>query len=110
MNEAIKLAIEKGGYKDERVDLGSDGNLYIFSGRFYENELENRLVLNPLFWQALGKALGMEKVLQMARPGGGYNPARNRAWWKYTALEYFNLVLTGGNTEKFWKELLTKTA
>lgn len=48
MNEAIKLAIEKGGYKS------------LFSN-FKDEEL-NRIaqylsLLNPLFWQALGKAL-----------------------------------------------------
>jgi hypothetical protein len=27
-------------------------------------------------------------------------------WWRYTALEYFDLLLTGGDTEKFCKEIL----
>ena len=55
-------------------------------------------ILDPLFWQALGKALGH-----------GINQrdnVTNRLIWQQLALDYFDLVLTGGDTEKFWKELL----
>lgn len=83
MNEAIKLAIEKGGYK-----------------------LEKKVPINdPLFWQALGKALGWENEVYDWVPLEG--PDKNMVPpWLIHALHYYRLVLTSGNTELFWKELL----
>jgi hypothetical protein len=106
MTEAIKLAIEKGGYDPHKYgktvkelreypDIGfvveyEDG--YKISSGFPIANIQVVTVLDPLFWQALGKALGW---IDYARP----------QWLQY-ALEYFELALTSGDTEKFWKELL----
>ncbi len=125
MNEAIKLAIEKGGYK----------NPYEYSeqvARFFPRmagHLSHRKMilsataLDPLFWQALGKALGWGKyICEYCR--NDFDPPETRAevhalciehglckgmWvegWKPRAHRYFDLLLTGGDTEKFWNELL----
>lgn len=81
MNEALKLAIEKGGYKE----------LYQTIGR-----IEEQIALDPLFWQALGKALGWD----------GWSVQFYGDEWLFHAHQYFDLVLTGGDTEAFWKELI----
>jgi hypothetical protein len=90
-NEAIKLAIENGW----NAKLGS---VVVMSGAF---------ALEATFWQALGRALGWKKVVDADL---FYSPAASekvmKAGWLYQALRYHELVLTGGDTDKFWKDLL----
>lgn len=85
MNNAIKLAIEKGGY--EIVGNMSRESLYL--NRF-------QIFQDPLFWRALGKALDVPETKFNGKP----------AWFVY-AMQYHELNLTGGDTEKFLKELIT---
>jgi hypothetical protein len=89
MNEAIKLAIEKGGY-----NLLGDSTI----GRF-TRYCKAEVIQDPLFWQALGKALRWESNYQRKR--GGYHFA-----WLHNAIQYHEMVLTDGDTDTFWKELL----
>ena len=91
MSEAIKLAIEKGGYIIPK--LQANPNATSEGIEIILNSLnKNDIVLDPLFWQALGKALGW---INYAKPQ-----------WLQHALKYHELVLINSNTEKFWKELL----
>lgn len=72
------------------------------------------VVLEPAFWQALGKALNwsgwmcrncrLGKVLKIC----GCNNAEAFLIkpWLYYALRFFELRMTGGDEEKFWKELI----
>jgi hypothetical protein len=56
------------------------------------NEITYRheqIILDPSFWQALEKSL-KEKHL-----------------WRMWAHDFYDLILTGADTEKFWNELLT---
>ncbi|MCK9369528.1 hypothetical protein M0R04_06445 [Candidatus Dojkabacteria bacterium] len=103
MNEAIKLAIEKGGYDKERMKYPiAEYNMYL-----------DELIapLDPLFWQALGKALGWAECepwwnddkQMMICPTLHITPC-----WSVYALRFFELTLTQGDTEAFWKELLRK--
>lgn len=85
------------------------------------------IALDPLFWQSLGKALGWNieihdgccTVCGEPMPEGetmfnfhGYSgncpkpPLKSREWNK-EAHRFYDLILTGGDTEKFWEELLT---
>lgn len=102
MNEAIKLAIRKGGYrfafsnKKESLDYSD----YVGSP---EETSYDEIVLDPLFWQALGKALGWDET-NMLSYGLRYGKEVPESVGK--ALQYFEVALTGGDTEKFWKELL----
>lgn len=90
MNQAIKLAIEKGGYV---ADIGWQETTY---QGFNER---NRIVLDPEFWKALGKALGWGKSEL-------WENDINIPHWKLHALRFFELKLTGGDEEKFWSDLL----
>jgi len=104
-NEAIKKAIE-GGYN--KRPSGYDDDKY-----------RMRVILDPLFWQALGKALGWgiefaDMVCCICGTHCFRNGDRNRTHfmerpiylWQHYAHQYFDLVLTGRDTDKFWKELL----
>jgi hypothetical protein len=93
MNEAIKLAIEKGGYKT------------VSEEHWKQYGVKEFIILDPLFWQALGKALGWNETDKLAHDL--HSPDIEPLWYLF-AMEYFDLVLTGGDTEKFWKELLTR--
>lgn len=69
----------------------------------------NEMLLDPLFWQALGKALGWTFDGKFSRFSETMTFGEfEKRHWKTHAHQYFDLVLTGGNTEKFWKELLNK--
>lgn len=57
------------------------------------------IVLDPTFWQALGKALVWEKL--------EYHSDGSYDGWHYYATRFINLILTGGDTEKYWNDLLT---
>ena len=83
VQDAIKQAIE-GGYdisKQFRFNLP----------RNYENSevLRNDVLLDPLFWQALGKGRGWK----------GED-------WKYFGTDWFKTTrMSGGDETKFWESL-----
>ena len=82
MNEEIyKLVIENGWY-------AKPDSAVIMTGAF---------VLELGFWQALGKALGSKC------PNEGHKAEYCGYAWKFYAHQYFDLVLTNGDTEAFWK-------
>lgn len=122
-SEAVKLAIEKGGYGMEKY--GSDThewiNTYVNRPEATEDSelswenvkardfIQNRIdeanntdtLLDPLFWIALGKSLGWDK--------GDYLTAdewRGVNVWQHYAMRYFATKLSGGNEEQFFNELL----
>lgn len=74
MSEAIKLAIEKGGYGLDKPREVSEA--------FLQSQYKNweAVVLDPLFWQALGKALGWEHPT-VARSKDGF--VMYSGWLKY---------------------------
>lgn len=96
MNEAIKLAVEKGGYSigelskaRDNSGLFSQEDFYFFAGFEY---IKAQIVIDPLFWQALGKAI-----------------EPNTDMWGYAkSMQYFEILMRGGDTEKFWEELTGK--
>ncbi len=77
MEEIIKIAIE-GGWKDKdfpNLDPQYMGDLYRI------------IVCDPLFWQALGKASGWDKMIPMM--------AKDQ-WWLLDALRFHEINLTEG--------------
>jgi len=83
--EAITKAIEGGWSNDAMYWVVEEKQRYF--------ELA---ALDPDFWRALGKALGWrEDTFDM--------------WgmWYFNAQEFQKLILTGGDTEAFWRDLLS---
>lgn len=95
MNEAIKLAIQHG--LKVKWDEFSQSFYFWNVGDMSKAEIEN-IVLWPSFWQALGKALGWGEFIGMDRKLGYV--------WLNEAHKYFDLALTGGDTEQFWQDLI----
>lgn len=91
MEQAIRLAIEKGGYDINSLGLYKSGDTFETWLRLDADNDKDGIVLDPLFWQALGRALGWSE----------------RAWF-HESCEWFRLKLTGGSEEKFWDSLLNK--
>lgn len=114
MNEAICLAIVKGGYDFKGVQDRHRYNWRFITAEDGGSMLQIQqdgvrkayplqvIAQDPQFWQALGKALGKQWV------------ERNDychhwvvgVWWFETARRYFEIHLTAGDTKKFWNELL----
>ena|ERR1051325_8167871 len=96
MNEVIELAI-KGGYGFPKI---RGWNPYPDFTAF--------MVQDPTFWQALGKGLGNKDVMECDSPKcdsklceyAGYKDPKRM----YD--QYHELLWYGGNTEKFWKDLI----
>ncbi len=79
--EAILKAV-KGGWKNQENTPVS-----LVSG--YTKNWE-RAALDATFWQSLGKELEHRLTRE----------------WEDKAMEFYYLILTGGDTDKFWQELL----
>lgn len=112
MEKAIKLAIEKGGYLrglqwewNEQTDIFG---IWIFPnkrrGTPGDFKSGNDVFLDPLFWRALGKALGWQER-HCSCNGYSYQCDCDFTWL-VQAHEFFELKLTGGDEKKFWEELL----
>lgn len=67
---------------------------------------EHAIALDPTFWQALGKALGWRE--EEWHPTRTYPDGSQKTWAGYMphAHRFYDLILTGGDTEKFWSDLL----
>jgi hypothetical protein len=83
--DAIKKAI-KGGYTFGGMDAAQTKTSYF--------SYKDSIALDPSFWQSLGKALGW--------------PQSNLAFtgWQNRAHDFYDLILMGGDTEVFWKDIL----
>lgn len=103
MNEAIKLAIEKGGYPAQWDELYGQAVFSDNDGGYFANNY--KMVLDPLFWQALGKALGWGEI-DFSIPHYYNRQDPKPSCILCQAHIYFDLVLTGGDTKQFWKDLL----
>ncbi len=115
MNEAIKRAIEGGWKVCSEVPLsfrfkqfGADG-FYAFypteitDKGFYRLE-KSTILLDPLFWQALGKAEGWKLEWFKCSPNCG-NKIRNGDW-EYQMHRFLDHIIQGGNIDDFFKTLL----
>lgn len=134
MNEAIKLAIEQGGYNLFGHLVYSDRTWELINSsagvgdyRFGKNQWRievtipargilkeeyslfdlEKITSDPQFWQALGKALewNMNCHIDDGDCRNNCVEMHQEHWLEY-AIHYHKLSLTGGDTEAFWKELL----
>lgn len=63
------------------------------------------LALTRTFWECLGKALGWPPHLNYKshqKVLGTYGPQ-----WRVESHRLYDLILTGGDIEKFWEELVS---
>lgn len=94
-----KRIIEKvieGGWRDDllRANPNADVEGLIEEGHFDRDAYKT--LLNPLFWQALGKVKGWKTLT----PKGMVIDEV-----KVAAHECYDLILTGGDTDAFWEEI-----
>lgn len=93
MKEAIKIACQYGYPVDIKGSIYSDD------------------ILNPLFWQSLGKALGWDEIIDYESWFTKLSSIEMEYWngkyiWRYYADMYFDLLMAGRDTGKFWQDLL----
>lgn len=109
MKEAIKLAIEKGGYnwggwkEVSTLDHSEtfDGETWYYIGG--SQVLEQQIVLDPNFWKCLGEILSWNDFIpECAEPNKIVEPNQ----WINEAMNYYFLLLTDGDTEQFFEDLL----
>jgi hypothetical protein len=109
MNEAIRIAIEKGGYKVGGEQYAVNLGVYI---KDLQTGTRARIVLDPEFWFALGKGLGNKEVMMCAHSRcesklceyGGYKDP------KQMFDSYMETLWHEENIQKlFWKKLLVET-
>lgn len=86
----------------------------------YHGKLKTRsqcIALDPSFWQSLGSALGWAKEGLGVCVGCGRGNERDCRCdqdnpiddeWHYHAMRFYDLILTSGDTDAYWKELLAK--
>jgi len=100
-----------------------EGEAQEYSERHPINEAHERIVCDLLFWQALGKAKGWEEhpilyrrdsiqgkigflhedIYDEARPNWAREPR-----WHYNALSFFDLLMTSGDMQAYWDEIIKK--
>lgn len=104
--KVLELACEggwelRGGFVPTGVTALPTGNPS-FSLRFEDPDTKKpwhesvgweEIALDPAFWQALGKQLGWAPM--------GEATVEKGSWFSY-AHGFYDLILTGGDTEKFW--------
>lgn len=124
MNEAIKLAIEKGGYEPKMevkpifyfLPIGESGA--VDPNEIYATEdaiHTNSFLLDPLFWQALGRACGWEKKVCDCL-GSGITCYSCEKWgtqvvgmdWKEYWHRFIDWIAEGKNTDDFFTNLIGK--
>jgi hypothetical protein len=62
IEQAIKEAVEKGGYDGERATITIAHTFDSDSSRDFRVHSTHKAFLDPSFWQALGKARGWRKI------------------------------------------------
>ena len=100
MEEAIKRAIE-GGY-DSRVFINEDGGHIVY-------KFQSEILLDPLFWQALGKAelKNWGEITFIDRNRGNEN---SMTTWLYHWHRFLDALAEGKTPDDFFKDLLSGTA
>ncbi len=110
MEQAIKIAIENGwkpftGYLRKKFELESDCAIFydkVNVRRFYFSDM----VLDPLFWQALGKGLGWEETNNCWGCGYDEGATERTPGWKIKMHRFIDHLVEGKGIESFFTELI----
>ena len=103
--QAIEKAIEGGWHSELGLDGVNEYGAYFNDGLYHYRPQE--IALDPSFWQALGKALGWTDYSEEH-----YTDSRDRTYsrthktWWLNASRFYDLILTGGDTDAFWRGVL----
>lgn len=98
--DKVYLEGEKVVAKKSKDGWDSTANAFLKDLNYY------KIALDPTFWQALGKALGWQG-------GKSLDYFGNVEEWQYKQMRFNFLLMsgvdieTGGDTEKFWEEILS---
>ena len=118
MNEAIRIAIEKGGYRSYYYDHGK--GFYQRDWVYVVNdELNTGVFQNPFFWKSLGRALGWREGICKTCGIEHYDIEEGqlcncRPWivvdeWERYAHRWLDSHFEGETAEKeFWDNLIKK--
>lgn len=103
MEKAIKKAIE-GGWDKDKFNMNYEGK--VVTGGVVFNSI---IILDPLFWQALGKAEGWDEF-------AGFSIYYLSTWkkktevsmkrWKWEMHKFIDHLAEGKDVESFFEELL----
>lgn len=100
--QAIQKAIEGGWWVTNFFGLTAEE----------QHQAEHDAVIDPAFWQALGKVLGWKGYVGETHSACGFSGGMDSfnfdgEEWNLNALKFYDLILTNGDTENFWNDLLT---
>ncbi len=97
----MKEAIE-GGYKLSFFE----GEMVAKTGDLVHPVMMYKELLDPLFWQSLGKALGWDEI-RLGKPEGHAIPWGEEYWqWRYEWHCFIDHIAEGKDVDSFFKELL----
>ena len=117
IQQAIEKSIEGGWKKGEKVIEALEFNEKMFESHPHiatitKSSLELESIINPLFWQSLGKALGRCDVNDINPLHKIENKVicvvckRKDEWWRETWHRFIDHLSEDKDPEKFFKELL----
>ncbi len=105
-NEATEIAIHEGGYG---LPEGFTRQVHMKHGLTKEVDYcVMEIWLDPLFWQALGKALGWQEATRVVVPVQNANPIRHYAGtvWQYHWHRFIDHIADGKDPDDFFKALI----
>lgn len=102
----IELSIE-GGWKAHK--LHSVETKWIILGDYNEMIYFTEIIIDPLFWQSLGKALGWfhkdgQPVAKYINNDPKHTQQDIHIWHAH---RFFDLILASGDTAAFWASLIS---
>lgn len=105
MEKAIKIAIES-GYEIKGLEI-HEGELFAFRKMESFTDLTNKLVLDPLFWQALGKGLGWDKEPSTLVRNSRLHPKGfPMTQWENEWIMFIMHLAEGGDINSYFEKLL----
>ncbi len=104
METAIKKAIE-GGWKPIKDWHFVDETMFDIPNIIWTREI---VLLDPLFWQALGKAEGWQERFVSPKVSEHYKNDSGYAEWQYHWHRFIDHMVEGKSVDEFFEKLLTK--
>lgn len=101
MEQAIKKAIEGGWKPTKYLDYGNDKQMLGLE-IFISKHAQSMALLDPLFWQALGKADGWKKLHMIDIRRGSET---SQHYWLYQWHRFINHLAEGKDIDSFFNEL-----